>query len=198
MTRNDVTPLDDPRLVEACLAGEQASWDALIERHGALVWAVAGRAGLSRADQADVFQNTWSTVLEELPRLRRPDRFAPWVARIARHQAMRVRRGYGIARRAMPKVAREDVDPVTPVEAVTEIEQRAVVHDALTRIGERCANLLRLLYFTVPQPAYDDIARTTGMRIGSIGPTRARCLERLRGTLGGSFEASTTGGPAGD
>ena len=185
MTRDDVAVDDeaDVRLVEACRDGDAAAWDALVERHGGLVWAVTGRAGLSPSDRADAFQNTWRTVLEELPRLRRADRFGPWIARIARHQGLRIRRGYGIAKQALPHVAREDVDTTRPDDEVADLERRAEVQRALDGVGARCAELLRLLYFATPQPAYEEIARRTGMRIGSIGPTRARCLERLKGAL---------------
>jgi len=176
----------ETRLVADCLAGDGAAWKALLAEFGSLVWAVARRAGLSDADAADVFQNTWTVALEELPRLRDPSRFAGWIARITRHQAMRVRRGYGIARRAHERVAREDVDVNLPEAELQEMETRHRVKAALEHVGERCAELLGLLYYEQPTPAYAVIADRLGMRIGSIGPTRARCLESLRKQLGES------------
>jgi len=174
----------DAGLVARCLEGDGGAWSELVERHGGLVWAVAGAHGLTRADAEDVFQATWTIVLEELSRVRDPDRFAAWLGRVARHQSLRVRRGYGIARRAHERVA-EDVDDLTvPDDALERLEQTALVARALPRIGERCAALLRLLYYADPRPAYDEIARRTGMRIGSIGPTRARCLQKLAAELG--------------
>ena len=176
---------DDAALVERCLAGESAAWTALVERHGPLVWGVARRAGLTADDEADVFQNTWHTAVEELPRLRDAAAFPGWIARVAHHQTMRVRRSYGIARRSMPHVAREDVDERMPDAPLGEIEDRHRVAAAVARIGRRCADLLRALYYEDPQPAYSEIASRLGMRIGSVGPTRARCLEKLEGELGG-------------
>jgi len=175
----------DAELVARCMSGEQAAWAALVERHGALVWAVARRAGLGSEDAADVFQNTWTIALEELTRIREPAHFARWLGRVARHQSMRVRRGYGIARKALPKVAREDVDRTVPDEALVSLEQRGRVHAALAQVGERCGELLKLLYLESVRPAYSEIAERLGMRIGSIGPTRARCLQQLRGMLEG-------------
>ncbi len=178
----------DAALVARCLAGESVAWEALIERHGSLVWAVARRARLDEDDAADVFQNTWTIALEELSRIREPDLFGRWIGRVARHQSMRVRRGYGIARKAIPHVAREDVDMTVPDEELIRLESRGHVHDALARVGDRCGELLQLLYLEAVRPAYAEIAERLGMRIGSIGPTRARCLQRLRGMLEGGHD----------
>ena len=128
---------------------------------------------------------TWLVAVEELSRLREHDAFRGWIARIASHQALRVRRDYGIARRSMPSVARADVDERRPDASLAEIEERHAVASAVERIGRRCAELLRALYYEEPQLAYADIARRMGMRIGSIGPTRARCLGKLQRQLDG-------------
>lgn len=178
----------DEELVAACLDGDGAAWRDLHERHAPLVWAVARRAGLSEADAADCYQAAWTVALEELPRLRDPQRFGAWIGRVTRHQAMRIRRGYGIARKALPVVAKTDVDEHVPDEEIATLELRGLVAAALGRIGDRCAQLLRLLYFADPTPAYAEIADTLRMRIGSIGPTRARCLATLRKELGGTHE----------
>jgi len=179
----------DAALVARCLDGEGRAWTALIDRHGRIVWSVLLRAGLSEADAQDGFQNTWTIALEELHRLRDAERVGAWIARIARHQAMRIRRRYGIARKAHPHVAREDVDLHVPDEDLQELERRDRVHAALERLGDPCAALLRLLYLTDPKPAYEGVAEELGMRIGSIGPTRARCLSKLRERLEGEDDA---------
>ena len=175
---------DDETLVTRCLAGESRAWTALVERYGPVVWGVARRAHLSPDDEADVFQNTWRVAVEELARIRNRAAFAGWIAQIARHQSMRIRRGYGIARRSMPYVARDDVDDRLPDESLSEIEERHRVGSAVDRIGRKCAELLRALYYEDPPPAYTAVAARLGMRIGSIGPTRARCLEKLEKELG--------------
>jgi RNA polymerase sigma factor (sigma-70 family) len=179
----------DADLVARCIDGDARAWDALVERHGPLVWAVAHRAGLSDADAADVFQNTWAIAVEELDRVRRPEQVVRWIGRVARHQAMRVRRGYGIARRARERIAREDVDMRVPDEELAALERRSLMDAALAAVGGRCADLLQALYYERPSPAYADLADRLGMRIGSIGPTRARCLEKLRKELGSDPDA---------
>lgn len=180
---------DDASLVARCLVGDDAAWSALVERHGPAVWAVAHRLGLSHEDAADVFQSTWRTALEEMSRVREPAAIGGWIARVARHQSMRVRRGYGIARKSWQHVAREDVDVTLPEADLERIEIRSKVGDALGRVGERCADLLRALYFEDPSPSYQDIAARFGMRIGSIGPTRARCMGKMLDLLGGDRDA---------
>jgi RNA polymerase sigma factor (sigma-70 family) len=175
---------DDATLVTRCLDGDGRAWTLLVERYGPVVWALARRADLSPDDEAEVFQNTWRVAVEELSKLRERAAFAGWIAQITRHQAMRLRRGYGIARRSLPHVAKEDIDERHPDESLVELETRRAVGSAVERIGRRCADLLRALYYEEPPPAYTEIASRLGMRIGSIGPTRARCLEKLQKELG--------------
>ena len=185
MTVSSASRTDDAALVAHCLDGDGAAWSRLVERHGPLVWAVASRMGLTRADAEDVFQATWTIALEELSQLRDPLRFAPWLGRVARHQSMRVRRGYGISRRAHERVAHEVEEATVPDDELETLEQRALVSRAMARLGERCGALLRLLYYADPRPSYDVISERLGLRIGSIGPTRARCLQKLERELGG-------------
>lgn len=175
---------DDADLVARCVEGDGAAWESLVQRYASLVWAVVSRMDLSAEDAADAFQNAWTVALEELPGLRDPAAFPAWIARVARHQCMRIRRGYGIARKSREHLAREDVDPTLPDEDLQRLEARSRVRTALSGIGDRCARLLALLYEEDPVPAYEEIARRLGMRIGSIGPTRARCLEKLLRELG--------------
>jgi len=88
----------------------------------------------------------------------------------------------------MPHVAREDLDTSQPSEPLEALEQRGAVHRALERLGDRCRQLLKVLYFENTTPAYAQIAERLQMRIGSIGPTRARCLQRLRDLLEGQLD----------
>lgn len=172
--------VSDPALVAACLRGDGRAWRRLVDRHGPLVWAVARRSGLSDSDAAEVFQNTWTIALEDLSALRKPSRVAAWLGRIAQHQALRTRRGYAIARNAHPHVAREDVSHELPADELERLETRGRVGRALARLGGRCKELLEALYMEPTRPSYDDLAERFDMSVGSIGPTRGRCLEKLK------------------
>jgi RNA polymerase sigma factor (sigma-70 family) len=175
---------DDAALVARCLDDDEDAWNLLVHRHGPLAWAVIRRTGLSPDDAADVYQTTWLAALEQLPRLREPSRFPAWIARTAHLQALRVRRGYGISRRVLSRIPLREDDHRVPEDEVSALEERSRVSAALAQIGARCAALLVALYFECPAPAYRDISARLSMPIGSIGPTRARCLERLARRLG--------------
>lgn len=187
-------PDDDAALVARCLdgrgngdgngRGDEDAWAELVARHGPVAWAAIRRAGLSGDDAADVYQTAWLAALESLPRLRHRERFGGWIARTAQLQAIRLRRTYGITRRVLGRIEPAEFDEAEPHEDLSRLEQRARMTRALARVGERCETLLRVLYFEDPSPAYTDIAKRMGMPIGSIGPTRARCLEKLERILG--------------
>ncbi|MCE9634922.1 MAG: sigma-70 family RNA polymerase sigma factor [Planctomycetes bacterium] len=175
---------DDATLVARCLGGDAAAWADLVARHGPLAWGVIRRTGLAPDDAADVYQTTWLAAVEQLPRLREPSRFPAWIARTAHLQALRVRRSYGISRRVLSRIEPRESDGRVPEDEIAAIEDRSRVAEALDAIGDRCAALLRVLYFEHPTPAYQDISARLKMPVGSIGPTRARCLERLAKRLG--------------
>ncbi len=173
----------DAALVRRCLDGEEAAWEALVRDYSGLVWSIGRRAGLSEEDVADVFQTVWRIAVEDLANLRRPERFGAWIGRTAHFQSLRVLRGYGITRRVLSQYADEPDEEPPPEVELARMEERLRVNRALLLIGERCQTILRLLYYEQPPAPYADIASRLGLRVGSVGPTRARCLERLQKRL---------------
>ncbi len=174
----------DSQLIAACLAGDGAAWNQLVERYQRLVYSVALRQGLTAEDAEDVFQAVFVILLGKLDTCRDHDRLAGWLTTITRREAWRVQReraahaqGAGEALATQPSV-----EP-SPESAVQQMEEQDVVRQAVERLGPRCRLLLRRLFYSGEQPSYADIAREFGMPEGSIGPTRARCLERLRAIL---------------
>jgi len=168
-------------LVRAASAGDQRAWEGLIARFSGLVWSVARAHGLSRADAADVSQTAWLRLVEHLHRLRDPERVGTWLASTARHEALRTLRR---ARRQLPVGDDAELDrsgpPVDSPEARTLAAERSdILWRAFAALPPRCQTLLRVL-MTDPPPSYQQVAVAMDMPIGSIGPTRARCLERLR------------------
>ena len=176
----------DSVLVARCMDGDEEAWAALVRRHGPMVWTIARRAGLCEDDAADVYQTTWRIAVESLARVREPSRFPAWIARTAHFQTMRAVRSMCATRRTLERIEPRETDDGLPEAEIAALEHRRMVGEALERIGARCAELLKALYFDDPTPAYADIARRLDMRIGSIGPTRARCLARLKDELGRS------------
>jgi RNA polymerase sigma factor (sigma-70 family) len=172
---------DLAELVRAASAGDQRAWEGLIGRFGGLVWSVARAHGLSRADAADVSQTAWLRLVEHLDRLRDPERVGTWLASTARHEALRTLRR---ARRQVPVGDDAELErsgpPVDSPEARTLAAERSgILWRAFAALPERCQTLLRVL-MADPPPSYQQVAAAMDMPVGSIGPTRGRCLERLR------------------
>jgi len=166
-------------LIRAAGEGDEGAWGALVERFQGLIWATARAHRLLPAEAADVTQTTWLRLVENLDRINDPERLGAWLATTARRECLR-----HIRLRGRELMIADD----SFFEASTQepVEQRLVLHErdaalrrAFARIGERCQALLRLLSASEP-PSYEEIGAALGMPIGAIGPTRARCLEKLR------------------
>jgi RNA polymerase sigma factor (sigma-70 family) len=175
---------DDAELVLRARAGDSGAWEELVERLGGRVWAVARAQGLNRADADDVFQITWMRLVTHLDTIREPERVSAWLATTARHESFRVLRRNG---RQIPTGDDEDfegvvlLDPPLDARMLTSERQKAV-WDALATLPPNCQRLMRLL-MADPPFTYEQITELLDMRPGSIGPTRARCLEKLRRRL---------------
>ena len=164
-------PTTVTRTVRAAASGDHRAWDALVDDFGGLVWAVARAHRLCDADAADVAGATWLLLVEHLGDLREADRVGAWLATTARRECLRVLRG---AQRQVP--TGDDIE-AEPADATDVALWRA-----FARLPERDQALLRLLVAD-PAPSYEEISAALEMPIGSIGPTRARSLERLRREL---------------
>jgi RNA polymerase sigma factor (sigma-70 family) len=170
------------RMVRAAASGDHRAWDALVDEFGGLVWAVARAHRLSDADAADVAGATWLRLVEHLGDLREADRVGAWLATTARRECLRVLRG---AQRQMPTGDRIDAEPAEDTDVAADLmtaERDVALWRAFARLPERDQALLRLLVAD-PAPSYEEISSALEMPIGSIGPTRARSLERLRREL---------------
>jgi RNA polymerase sigma factor (sigma-70 family) len=173
-------------LLRDAAGGDQRAWDHLVERYSRLVWAVTRGHRLAYADSADVFQTTWLRLVEHLGQLRDPEHLAGWLSTTARHECLRVLR---IGRRERPdEDVAAGVDPQGsagpgPEAALLVDEERATVAAAFARLSERCRALLRLVV-AEPGLSYIEISLALGIPVGSIGPTRGRCLRHLRDLLG--------------
>ena len=181
-------PALDSYLVERCLTGDQKAWAMLVRRHERLVYAIARSYRLSEADLGDVFQDVFAALVKGLPRLRDSRTLCRWLAsttdRIARATALRTRREQARSVHVGEMLETLPAD-AAPVGADLEmLEEQARIRIALDQMPARCRRLLTALYYEDPTPAYAELARRWGVAIGSLGPTRARCIQRLRLLLG--------------
>jgi RNA polymerase sigma factor (sigma-70 family) len=193
LPRTAAAPGTVAALVAAAVDGDQVAWDALVSRYGGLVWSIARSHRLGPADAADVSQTVWLRLVEHLRSLRDPEHVGGWLATTTRHECLRVIRRAG---RELPNDDAAVEIPISPDESpewlVLSDESRRLVWLALTRLSQRCQTLLRALS-AAPDASYAEIAAALDMPIGSIGPTRMRCLEHLRRQLVSDGAMSETG-----
>ena len=176
---------DTATLLEAARQGDQPAWDELVARFNGLVWSVARSFRLDSADAHDVVQMTWLRLVENLNRITDPDRLAAWLATTTRRECLQLLRKSRRDRPATSEDALAEVaDPGDPVDADLLLDERdRALWRALASIGERCQQLLRVLMAS-PPPAYKEVAAALDISIGTIGPTRQRCLDKLRQVVG--------------
>jgi RNA polymerase sigma factor (sigma-70 family) len=176
------TPAMDPEeLVRAASQGDEEAWRALVDRYSGLVWSIARGHSLNESDSADVSQTTWLRLAESLTRIEAPDRIAAWLATCARRESLRVLR---LRRGDVPIDESHDEiqSPSSPEQILMDQANGEELWRAFQSLPLPCRALLRAM-LVEPAPTYSELAQAFGMPIGSIGPTRARCLERLRAAM---------------
>ncbi|GII00998.1 RNA polymerase sigma factor [Planobispora takensis] len=167
-------------LVIRAREGDQDAWNELVDRYAPLVWSICRRYGLARSDIDDVAQNVWLRAVGQLKALREPAALPGWLATTTKHECSRVFR----ARRRQEGTEQPLDFEMTPDDESKLIEQEleaaernATLRAAFAELSSTCQRILLLRIEGVP---YEEISTRLGMSIGSIGPTRARCLEKLR------------------
>jgi RNA polymerase sigma factor (sigma-70 family) len=179
---SDVKP-DLPQLVAEAQQGDAEAWNTLVEQFAGLVWHVIRGFRLSNAAAEDVYQTTWLRLAEHLDRIRQPESLGGWLARTARNECLRTVK-LGGREDLRDNLDVDLVDRAAPVGRSMEADATSeVLWRAFATLSQACQQLLRLLIAEPPVP-YDRISDMLGMSIGSIGPTRARCLAKLRTSRG--------------
>ncbi len=160
--------------------GDQASWDAIVAEFSSLLWAIARSHRLDRHLAADVVQGTWLKLVDNLDTIREPGALPGWLSTTCRRECLRVLRREGRSIAAEPDHL-DRIDPfVEDVDADLIRDERArVLWRALGQLRDACQRLLRIL-MADPAPGYDEVSEMLDIPIGSIGPTRGRCLAQLR------------------
>jgi RNA polymerase sigma factor (sigma-70 family) len=179
--------LDVGGLVRHAAAGNKRAWEHLVDKFGRLIWSITRDFKLSESDAADVFQTTWMRLVEHVHRIQHPDRVGSWLAATARNECLRC-----LASHKRLVLATEDMAFDGPAEHEPEIdealladERAEIVRQAMTKLPHRWQRLLQML-MADPPVSYAEISDELGLPVGSIGPTRGRCLARLRVLLGTS------------
>ncbi|KRD45006.1 RNA polymerase subunit sigma [Cellulomonas sp. Root930] len=169
----------------ACLvrarAGDSAAIEEMVHDLNPLLWHVARSQGLDASTAADVVQTTWLELVRRLHEIRVPEALAGWLTTVARNEAMKVHRR---SRQVIPTDTVELPDDPGPdvVDDLVAHERARSLWRSFAQLSERCQQLLRVVA-QVDRPDYTAISEAMGMPHGSIGPTRGRCLTKLRELL---------------
>ena len=179
------TTITERDLIRACRAGDARAWERLLEKYERLIFSISLNYGLTAEDAADVTQITFTIFLQNLNTLSDEIRLAPWLATVARRHTWRL-----LARNRREAVnPDEDLAGNEALGGIMYDQDRSELIEwlshGLSLLDDRCRRLLLALYFDAEQPSYAQVADQLSLPIGSIGPTRARCLEQMKQYLQG-------------
>jgi RNA polymerase sigma factor (sigma-70 family) len=178
-------------LLSRAAEGDQAAWDALVDRFSQMVWSIARGFRLDEATAKDVSQTVWLRLVENCHRITDPERLPGWLATTCRREALRVK---GVRERMVPTEFEYDVADESPSleSMLVEDEEVREVVAAFGTLGADCRQLLQLLT-SEPPISYEEISEIVGRPVGSLGPTRARCLERLKAAMASGISGAGDG-----
>ena len=180
----------DRDLIRRCREGSAGAWHQLLNKYERLVYSIALRYGLSRDDAADIAQITFTILIQSLDSLAEDSRLGPWLATVARRHTWRLlernRREAASERLEATDIAESAVLlGKSDAESIEHWELTEWLDAGLSKISENCRKLLLALYFQPERSSYAEVAERLDMPIGSIGPSRARCIKRLKQVLNG-------------
>jgi RNA polymerase sigma factor (sigma-70 family) len=169
-------------LVTRARNGDRQAWDALVERYAPLIWSICRRHQLADADARDIGQNVWLRLVDQLGTLRSPAALPGWLATTTRRECGRLLRaarapqatGYELDAETLP-----GEQAITTEQQLLTAERHAALREALLDLPPEGQRLIALLAADPPEP-YAEISARLGIPVGSIGPTRRRCLDKLR------------------
>src|ERR1043166_2302547 len=175
----------DEELIQACREGDESAWEVITYRYQNLLFSIPRRAGLSRDLAADVLQEVFTTLYIKLDKLEKPEFLKAWLITTTRHKTI-----HSISRetRGRPRSIDDDEnDPAFDIvdkaplgdEILIRYEREDQIERAFNEIDDRCRRLLMMLYLEPDKVPYAEVASRLELPIGSIGPTRARCLQKL-------------------
>jgi RNA polymerase sigma factor (sigma-70 family) len=185
LVKSERAAVDSDRdLIRRCQQGSAGAWQQLLNKYERLVYSIPLRYGLSRDDAADIAQNTFTILIESLDTLSEDSRLGAWLATVARRHTWRLLERN---RREIPSESLDGTDLVaravlfgkSDADSIEHWELTELLETGLSKISEPCRKLLLALYFQPELSSYAEVAARLDMPIGSIGPTRARCLQKL-------------------
>ena len=182
---------NERELVAAVVRGAPRAWERLVTRFERLVYAVPLRMGLTAEDSEEVFQNTWLILHRHIGLIRTPERIGSWIVTTASREAWRLKRRNDRRRTEdVDEAENRAVDPLPdPGELLVELETRRHIENAVDGLRPLCRDLIRMLFLADSTQSYEELARKLKVPMGSLGPTRQRCLEQLALLIGAGEDA---------
>lgn len=191
----DLTQRDDRQLIAACLTGEHAAWEILVSRYQRLIYSIPLKSRLNADDAADIFQSVCLKLYKKLATLRDHEKISSWLITTTTRECWRVSGQNRREAQASGSGGDDDSDPLGEIPSTAPLadeqretlERQQAVRQGVESLSERCRDLLTMLFYQSDECSYADIARRMEMPVPSIGPTRARCLEKLKKLLQGKL-----------
>jgi RNA polymerase sigma factor (sigma-70 family) len=185
---SDYVQLSDSDLIARCLAEDALAWETLVRRYQRLVSAIAFRFGLKNDDAADVFQSVCLVILQQLPTLREQAKLSSWLITITVRECWKFRERRpntasldDLAGEHLPELS--DESHLQLEASLLMIERQHLIRRAVETLAPQCQKLIAALFYTEAPAPYTEISRRLGIPVASIGPTRGRCLARLKEVL---------------
>jgi RNA polymerase sigma factor (sigma-70 family) len=174
----------DTRLVRECVSGSEDAWRALISRYKNLIFSIPMKYGFSADDSTDIFQMVCLDLLSELPKLRNAKALPKWIMQVTAHKCFH--RKQQQQRTDVLDPASKEFEVTVPARAediLREAGDEQSLRQAIAELSPRCRELVQMLFYDEPARPYQEIAKTLGIAVGSIGFVRQRCLEKLHKRL---------------
>ncbi len=183
--------VSDEELIAGCRSGRADAWEALVLRYRRLIYAIPRRAGFDEDLASEIFQQTFAILVRNIDRIKQPGQIKAWLVTTARRETIRAINTRKAENRNLLISDEDHDDQVSAVpdlaplqdEELLKLETQNRIRNAVDSLDEKCRKLIRLLFYTDPAPSYSIVAEAMGIREGSVGPTRARCLEKTLAKL---------------
>jgi RNA polymerase sigma factor (sigma-70 family) len=174
----------DEELVKACREGDESAWEEIVFKYQKLMYSIPRHAGLSKDLAADVLQDVMTTLFQKLDVIEKPEFLRAWLMTTTRHKTIHLiaretkGRPIPIDDENSPAMQVADRTPLAD-EVLVKLERESRVDAAFEKLDDRCRRLLTMLYVEGEKASYNDVVTKLNVPLGSIGPTRARCLQKL-------------------
>lgn len=182
IAEQNLVNVEDSVLVQACLAGNEDAWAQLFKRYSRLIYKIPLSFGFPALEAEEIFQEVAMEIVECLATLQSHAHFHPWLVTIARRVCIRrlrsAKRYTTVDIQLLESAVEDGVDSLD--EMLIRLEEYSLIRNALAALEPKCRTLLTELFLKDPPLTHAAVATLLNLPLGSIGPTRARCLEKLR------------------